>query len=38
MNPRVLKEDGFKQLDRVISLCAAEGIYTIIDLHGAPGG
>lgn len=38
MNPRVLKEGGFKWLDRVIDLCAAEGIYTIIDLHAAAGG
>ncbi|KAG6828875.1 Endo-1,4-beta-xylanase 5 [Tricholoma furcatifolium] len=38
MNPRVLKESGFKHLDRVINLCAAHGIYTILDLHTAPGG
>lgn len=38
MNPRVLKTDGFKHLDRVISICAAHGIYTILDLHTAPGG
>lgn len=38
MNPRVLKESGFKHLDRVISLCAAEGIYTILDMHTLPGG
>ncbi|KAF5381837.1 hypothetical protein D9757_008352 [Collybiopsis confluens] len=38
MNPRVLKEDAFKHLDRVISLCANEKIYTIIDLHSAQGG
>jgi aryl-phospho-beta-D-glucosidase BglC (GH1 family) len=38
MNPRVLKQEGFKHLDRVIDLCAKEGIYTIIDLHTAPGG
>ncbi|KAJ3979474.1 glycoside hydrolase superfamily [Lentinula detonsa] len=38
MNPRVLKKDAFKQLDRVVSLCAAEDIYTIIDLHSTPGG
>ena len=33
MNPRVLKRDGFKHLDRVISICAKHGIYTILDLH-----
>ncbi|KAH8105387.1 glycoside hydrolase [Cristinia sonorae] len=38
MNPRVLKKDGFKHLDRVIDLCAKHGIYTILDLHTAPGG
>lgn len=38
MNPRVLKPEGFKHLDRVIELCAKHGIYTILDLHTAPGG
>ncbi|RVX73436.1 hypothetical protein B0A52_03078 [Exophiala mesophila] len=38
MNPRVLKESGFKHLDRVISLCSAQGIYTILDMHTLPGG
>ncbi|KAK7048503.1 glycoside hydrolase family 5 protein [Favolaschia claudopus] len=38
MNPRVLKESGFKHLDRVIDLCASHNIYTILDLHTAPGG
>ncbi|KAJ5947327.1 hypothetical protein N7466_000342 [Penicillium verhagenii] len=38
MNPRVLKESGFKHLDRVIDLCAARGIYTILDMHAVPGG
>jgi endoglucanase len=37
MNPRVIKEDGFKYLDRVVKLCAAQRIYTIIDLHALPG-
>ncbi|KAG9043304.1 hypothetical protein FS837_009767 [Tulasnella sp. UAMH 9824] len=37
-NPGVFLERGFQWLDRVINLCAAEGIYTIIDLHAAPGG
>ncbi|KAL9095185.1 MAG: hypothetical protein Q9165_002441 [Trypethelium subeluteriae] len=35
MNPRVLKKDSFKHLDRV---CAKEGIYTILDMHTVPGG
>ncbi|KZS92435.1 glycoside hydrolase [Sistotremastrum niveocremeum HHB9708] len=37
-NPRVLKESGFKHLDRVIEICAKHGIYTILDMHTAPGG
>lgn len=35
--PMVLREQGFKHLDRVIDLCAREGIYTVIDLHALPG-
>lgn len=38
MNPRVLKEEGFVHLDRVIQACASQGIYTILDIHTAPGG
>jgi endoglucanase len=37
MNPRVIKEDAFKYLDKVINLCAKYQIYTIIDLHALPG-
>jgi hypothetical protein len=37
MAPFELKEDGFRHLDRAIELCAAEQIYTIIDLHALPG-
>ena len=37
MNPRVIKEEAFEHLDRVIRLCAEQHIYTIIDLHAAPG-
>ncbi|NDL57464.1 glycoside hydrolase family 5 protein [Phytoactinopolyspora mesophila] len=36
--PFVLREDGFRLLDRVIDICARHGIYTILDLHAAPGG
>lgn len=36
-DPFVVKEDGFKHLDRVIELCAQQGIYTVIDLHALPG-
>ncbi|KAL5334205.1 glycoside hydrolase superfamily [Aspergillus crustosus] len=38
LNPRVLKESGFKHLDRVIKLCADHQIYTILDMHTVPGG
>src|SRR5436305_2008202 len=37
MEPFVIKEEGFKRLDRVINLCAEQQIYTIIDLHALPG-
>ncbi|KAM0152230.1 hypothetical protein ACHAQE_003814 [Botrytis cinerea] len=37
MNPRVLKESGFKHLDRVVDLCAKHKIYTILDMHSVPG-
>jgi endoglucanase len=37
MDPFVIKEEGFKHLDRVIELCAEQHIYTIIDLHALPG-
>ena len=37
MKPRVIKQEGFTHLDRVIKLCAEQRIYTIIDLHALPG-
>lgn len=37
MNPMVIQESGFKHLDRVIKICADLEIYTILDLHAAPG-
>ena len=37
MNPRVLKEEGFRHLDRAIEICARNGIYTVIDMHTLPG-
>ncbi len=37
LNPFVLQESGFKHLDRVIEICARHQIYTILDLHAAPG-
>jgi len=35
--PFRLKEEGFALLDRVIDICAAAGVYVILDLHAAPG-
>jgi endoglucanase len=35
--PFELKEEGFARLDRVISLLARHGVYSIIDLHAVPG-
>jgi endoglucanase len=29
---------GFAHLDRAIAACAAAGLYTVLDLHAAPGG
>ena len=37
MNTRVIKPEGYKWLDRIVDICAKEGIYTILDLHAAPG-
>jgi endoglucanase len=31
------REDGFARLERAVDLCAAQGIYTVIDLHAVPG-
>ncbi|MDQ1290182.1 MAG: endoglucanase [Actinomycetota bacterium] len=30
-------EEGFRHLDRAIDHCAAQGIYSVIDLHALPG-
>ncbi len=30
-------ESGFRQLDRVVSLCRQHGIWVMLDLHAAPG-
>ena len=31
-------EEGYQLLDNLVSWCKANGIYVIIDMHGAPGG
>ncbi|KAG9073729.1 hypothetical protein FS749_014736 [Ceratobasidium sp. UAMH 11750] len=38
MNPGVYYERGFQWLDRIINILGSYGIYTILDLHAAPGG
>lgn len=38
LEPGTFREEGFSLLDAAITACAAHGIYTIIDLHAAPGG
>lgn len=37
-SPRRFAGDGYELLDRVVAWCRAEGLYVILDLHGAPGG
>jgi hypothetical protein len=37
MKPMVIKESGFKHLDRVVQICAKHKLYTILDLHAAAG-
>lgn len=36
--PGKYKPEGFKHLDRVLSLCRKYGIYAILDMHTSPGG
>lgn len=35
-DPKTL--DGFRHLDQVLSWCAANKLYVVLDLHAAPGG
>ncbi|KAH7094202.1 glycoside hydrolase [Auriculariales sp. MPI-PUGE-AT-0066] len=37
MNPRVLKPEGLRRLDRIVDICARHEIYTVLDLHAVPG-
>jgi endoglucanase len=37
-DPRRFEGPGYELLDRVVRWCAAEGLYVILDMHGAPGG
>jgi hypothetical protein len=34
----IIKEDGFKLMDRIVDTCAKHGVYTVLDLHAVPGG
>ena len=36
-HPKVLIETGLQRLDRAVDALAAHGVYSIIDLHAAPG-
>jgi beta-glucosidase/6-phospho-beta-glucosidase/beta-galactosidase len=38
LDPYVIKEEGFKYIDRVVKINGDQGIFTILDLHAAPGG
>ena len=35
--PGVLRPDAFQWLDRAIDMAAQDGLYVILDMHGAPG-
>lgn len=37
MRPFVIKEEGFRFIDKAVSLCGERGMYTILDLHALPG-
>jgi endoglucanase len=36
--PFHLKRDAFRWLDHALDMAEAEGVYVILDMHGAPGG
>jgi endoglucanase len=37
-NASVYAEEGFLLLDNLVGWCKANGVYVIMDMHGAPGG
>ncbi|MBN1584366.1 MAG: glycoside hydrolase family 5 protein [Anaerolineae bacterium] len=37
-DPRRLEGIGYECLDRLVEWCKAEGLYVVLDMHGAPGG
>ncbi|KAK3314602.1 glycoside hydrolase superfamily [Apodospora peruviana] len=38
LNPSVIKPEGFRLIDRIVTACADAGMYTILDMHTFPGG
>jgi endoglucanase len=36
--PGQWREEGFAELERIVSACERHGLYVILDLHGAAGG
>lgn len=36
--PQRLEGVGYELLDRVVGWCKSEGLYVVLDMHGAPGG
>ena len=36
--PQRLEGVGYEMLDRVVGWCKREGLYVVLDMHGAPGG
>ncbi|MCU0429640.1 MAG: glycoside hydrolase family 5 protein [Cytophagaceae bacterium] len=32
------KEQGYQYLDKIVQWCSSQGLYVILDMHGAPGG
>ncbi len=37
-DPPVRVEEGYVLLDNLVAWCRANGVYVILDMHGAPGG
>src|SRR5262245_4215591 len=37
-DPQTLDGPGYEMLDRVVAWCKQEGLFAILDMHGAPGG
>ncbi len=37
-SPAGWRQDAFEELDRIVQSCRANGVYAVIDMHGAVGG